>query len=212
VSLVEQFFAEELGEFNAGPDSTGIITDRHLDRLLAMVSQARDAGYEVVQPEPGATVDRATRRMPFTMVVEAGDELDVMREELFGPVLPILAYDDVDEVIARVNAGERPLGLYVYTDDMGLAEQVANQTSSGAVGVNVSLLQGALVPLAFGGVGNSGMGRHHGIEGFKEFSYPRGFISRGDAPDVIDMVNPPYRQLEALIDGAFGAAAGEPTA
>lgn len=205
VSLVVSFVNDTVPGFTASADNTGIISERHLDRLLEMVSQARDAGYRVVQPEEDATVDRATRRMPLTLIVEPGAELNVMQEEIFGPLLPILPYDDVDQVIAAINAGERPLGLYVYTQDEAFSERVANETSSGAVGVNICLMQGALVPLAFGGVGNSGMGRHHGVEGLKEFSYPRGFFARGDAPDVIDLVNPPYRQLEGLIDTVFAS-------
>ena len=205
VSLVQDHVQANLPDFTASQDATGIISERHLDRLLGMVSQARDAGYRVVEPDEGGVVDRVTRRMRFAMVVEPGPELDVMREEIFGPVLGVLPYDDLDEVIASVNAGERPLGLYVYTADRAVAERVMNQTSSGGVCVNLCLLQGALAPLAFGGVGNSGMGRHHGVEGFREFSYPRGVFSRGTGADVVDLINPPYRALEGMIDGAFSA-------
>jgi coniferyl-aldehyde dehydrogenase len=211
VSLVQEHVQANLPDFTASVDATGIISERHLDRLLGMVEQARDAGYRIVQPDEEGVVDRQTRRMPFAMVIEPGSELDVMREEIFGPVLSVLVYDEIDEVIASVNAGERPLGLYVYTADPEFSERILNETSSGGACVNLCLLQGALSPLAFGGVGNSGMGRHHGVEGFREFSYPRGVFSRGTEADVVDLVNPPYRQLESLIESVFASMETPPS-
>ncbi|MCU1545666.1 MAG: aldehyde dehydrogenase [Homoserinimonas sp.] len=203
IELVRTHVSTNLPGHTASDDSTGIISDRHLDRLLAMVDQARDAGYEVIQPEVGASTNREKRQTPLTLVVNPGPELDVMKEEIFGPILPVIAYDDLDEVIASLNAGERPLGLYVYSHDEAIISHVLESTTSGGVCVNLSLIHGAIPQLPFGGIGNSGMGRHHSVEAFREFSNARGVLVRGSAPDNIDAINPPYRSLEGMISAIY---------
>ena len=100
---------------------------------------------------------------------------------------------------------KKPLGLYVYARDAAVADQVVRATSSGGVCVNGIGFQAALANMGFGGVGESGMGRHHGIEGFREFSNPRGHLVRGEG-DLIDAMNPPYGDLaNAIVDGAFAS-------
>ena len=177
-------------------DCTGIISPRHLDRIVGMIDEVRKAGCTVIEPEQGGMIDRATRRMPLSIVVAPGDDLAVMREEIFGPILPIIPYDTLDDAIAFVNAGERPLGLYVFGDDSATA-LVAERTISGGLAINCCAMQGALHTMGFGGIGNSGMGRHHGIEGFREFSNPRGTFVRGDG-DIIAAFHPPYSNAAAL--------------
>ena len=113
-----------------------------------------------------------------------------MHEEIFGPILPVIPYDSVDEVIEQINAGDRPLGLYVYGTDLATIDHILTETSSGGSAVNACAVQAALKALAFGGVGNSGMGRHHGEEGFREFSNQRGVAVRGAAPTVESLVAP----------------------
>ena len=130
-----------------------------------------------------------------------------MREEIFGPILPVIPYDDLDEAIAEVNAGERPLGLYVFSKDEEVAERVLRQTTSGGACVNSAPLHGALPSLPFGGIGQSGTGRHHGVEGFREFSNPRGVFVRGEG-DLTEAFLPPYGQLaQAVVSSVFDAAA-----
>ncbi|QKW33267.1 aldehyde dehydrogenase family protein [Actinomadura sp. NAK00032] len=177
--------------YTASPDCTGIITGRHLDRLLAMLDEARDHGHRVITLEPGAETDRATRRIPLTLVIDPDDELQIMREEIFGPILPVKTYRTLDEAIAYVNAGDRPLGLYVFTPDAAVARHVLDRTISGGACVNTCAVQGVLPSLGFGGTGMSGYGRHRGIEGFREFSNQRGVFTRGQA-DTINTFFPPY--------------------
>lgn len=205
VTLVRQHVESGLSQHTAGPDATGIITPRHFDRLAELVEKARAAGSVVVQPEVGAIGDRGQRQFPLTLIVDPDPGLGVMTEEIFGPILPIVPYDTVESVIDKVNADERPLALYVYAQDPVFSDTVLARTTSGGACVNLSLLHGAIAPLPFGGIGNSGMGRHHGIEGFREFSNPRGVFVRGDG-GAIDAFNPPYRTLEAIVDGAFANA------
>ncbi len=141
VNLCREHMRATLSGYSRGSDCTGIISERHLDRLLRMLQQARDAGYEVVELEDGGAIDRATRRMPLSLVVNPGDETDLMREEVFGPILPVIGYDSVDDAIARVNAGERPLGLYVFGYETAATERVLRQTTSGGACVNSCALQ-----------------------------------------------------------------------
>jgi coniferyl-aldehyde dehydrogenase len=145
--------------------------------------------------------------MPLTLVVDPPEGLRIMQEEVFGPILPVVPYDDLAEALAGINAGERPLGLYVYSQDAQLADTVLEQTTSGGACVNVCAVQGALPSLGFGGVGQSGSGRHHGIEGFREFSNPRGVVVRGTG-DLADAFLPPYGPVvQAIVDSVFGGAA-----
>ena len=127
---------------------------------------------------------------------------------MFGPILPILPYDDLDAAIEDVNAGERPLGLYVFGDDPALTDRIVQTTHSGGVTVNSCALQGALPSLGFGGSGMSGMGRHHGIEGFREFSNQRGVVIRGEG-DMIGAFYAPYTTAAAVVQAALAAPSQE---
>jgi coniferyl-aldehyde dehydrogenase len=207
VGLAKAFMSSSVAGYSRSGDCTGIISARHLDRLVRMLQQARDAGYDVVELEDDGTVDSATRRMPLSLVVNPGNELDLMREEIFGPILPVIAYDSLDEAIARVNEGERPLGLYVFGYDAAVTDRVLQQTTSGGACVNVCAMQGALPSLGFGGIGTSGMGRHHGVEGFREFSNPRGVVVRGTTGDLVAAFAPPYATAAAIADAAFAPPA-----
>jgi coniferyl-aldehyde dehydrogenase len=201
--LAKEHVRERLSEYSRTPDCTGIITERHLERLLGLLEEVQERGVEVVQLDEQGELDRDTRRMPVHLVVDPGDDLGVMREEIFGPILPVVPYDSIDDAIARINAGERPLALYVYAQDSEVAEKVLRETVSGGACVNACATHGALPSLAFGGVGQSGSGRHHGVEGFHEFSNPRGVFVRGEG-DLLDAFTPPYGQeAQAAVAAAF---------
>lgn len=208
VSCAEQYLDGELTGYASSADCTGIITQRHLDRIQAMIDEARDSGARVVSL--GGEGDPRTRRMPLVLVVDPPPHLRIMQEEVFGPILPVVPYDDIDDAVTQVNAGERPLGLYVFSKDAQAAEDVLRRTTSGGACVNVCALQGALPSLGFGGVGQSGSGRHHGIEGFREFSNPRGVVVRGTG-DLADAFLPPYGPvLQAIVASVFeGGASAE---
>jgi len=200
VDLARSYVADD---YSRSPDCTGIVTDRHLDRLLALLDEAKDSGCEVITLEPGAEVDRATRRIPLTLVLDPDDDLGLMREEIFGPILPVKTYTSLDEAIDYVNAGDRPLGLYVFTSDATVARDVLDRTISGGACVNTCALQGALPSLGFGGSGASGYGRHRGVEGFREFSNARGVVIRGEN-DALAAFHPPYSGLaQAVVTAAF---------
>jgi coniferyl-aldehyde dehydrogenase len=204
VEQAQSFMRNVLPNYSRGPDCTGIISLRHLDRLSNLLQEAKDAGARIVPLEVDGHIDRETRRMPMSLVIDPAPDLRIMREEIFGPILPVIAYDNLDAAIDSINAGERPLGLYVFGDDQALIDRVLGNTISGGAAVNTCAVQGALPSLAFGGVGNSGMGRHHGAEGFREFSNQRGVVVRGTG-DLIGAFYAPYSKAEAVVNAVLSA-------
>jgi len=201
--LARAFMNAAAPDYSRSGECTGIISLRHMDRLYDMLSEARDRQARVIALEADGPADRTTRRMPMWLVLDPAHDLRIMTEEIFGPILPVVPYDTLDEAIAMINAGERPLGLYVFGHDRAVTEDVLRQTTSGGAAVNTCAVQGALPLLAFGGVGMSGIGRHHGIEGFREFSNQRGVVVRGEG-DHIDAFFSPYAKAAAIVEGALG--------
>lgn len=198
VELAQEFVGPD---YASGPDCTGIISERHLDRLTGLVAEAQAAGARVV-PLGGAG-DPARRQLPISLVIDPSPELGVMTEEVFGPVLPVVPYDTVEQAVDRINDGERPLALYVFSKDQAVAEQVLATTTSGGACINTCASHAALPSMGFGGVGQSGSGRHHGIEGFREFSNPRGVFVRGEG-DLTEAFLPPYgATAQAIVDAVM---------
>jgi coniferyl-aldehyde dehydrogenase len=203
--LAAERVREAMPGYCASEGCTGIISARHLERIERLLGEARDRGCDVRTLENAGEVDPAARQLPVSLVIDPPDDLGLMQEEIFGPILPVKAYDDLDEAIGHVNAGERPLALYVFAKDEGVADDVLRRTTSGGACVNVAAAHGALPSLPFGGIGQSGSGRHHGVEGFREFSNLRAVFVRGEG-DLIDAFAAPYGPAaDAIIEGAFGA-------
>ena len=201
VKMVEEQLASVMPDYTCHKDTTGIINARHLDRLLHYIDDAEAKGGTAVRI--GGTVDRDKRRMPFTLVLNATDEMEVMQNEIFGPILPVKTYSELDEAIAYINAHERPLGIYIFTESSDKAAKVLNRTTSGGACVNGAALQAALPSLPFGGIGKSGSGRHHGYEGFLEFSNARAVLERGQG-DLSSAFYAPYGELvDSVIAGAL---------
>jgi coniferyl-aldehyde dehydrogenase len=154
------------------PDYTAIVSPRHRARLAELVGEARDAGARVIEINPAAErFDAASRKYPPTLVIGAPAKTRLMREEIFGPVLPIVEYADIDDAIAHVNRQARPLALYWFGCDTGRRNRVLRETVSGGVTVNDCLWHLAQEHQPFGGVGQSGMGAYHGKWGFDTFSH-----------------------------------------
>lgn len=164
----------------AGDDYTSVINDRHYARLAGLIDDARAKGARVL--EVGQKPDEARGRphtLAPTLVLDAKDDMRIMQEEIFGPVLPVLAYRDIDEAIAYVNARPRPLALYYFGDDDENRHKVLSRTTSGNVTINGTLTHYAQDDLPFGGIGPSGMGAYHGIEGFRALSHAKGIFEQG---------------------------------
>lgn len=192
-----------LADHASSDSATGIISARHFDRQLALLAEARDAGATVVQLDERGAHDPDRRRLPLTLVVDPPPGLRLMREEVFGPILPVVPYDSIDELLHTIRSGDRPLGLYLFTADDALVTSVQRETASGGMCVNFAAAQGAIPSLGFGGSGRSGYGRHHGIDGFREFSNPRGTFTLGAGASGLNAFLPPYgpgkqRQIDQL--------------
>lgn len=199
VELAQEFVDPD---FASSPDNTGIISERHLDRLTGLVQEAEQAGVRVVPL--GGEGDRERRQLPISLVIDPPASLGVMTEEVFGPVLPVVPYDSIEQAVDHVNDGERPLALYAFAKDEAVAEQVLATTTSGGACINACASHAALPSMGFGGIGQSGSGRHHGIEGFREFSNPRGVFVRGEG-DLIAAFLPPYgATAQAIVDAVMG--------
>jgi len=177
------------------PDYTSIASERHFARLTDWLEEARGAGARIVPlsaslPAP----DPATRRMPPHAVLDAKDELQVMQEEIFGPLLPVREYDGLDEAIGFVNARPRPLALYYFDHSRERIERVLRETVAGGVTINDTILHIAQDHLPFGGVGHSGMGHYHGREGFETFSKKKAVFIQSPV-NTVGLFKPPYGRL-----------------
>jgi coniferyl-aldehyde dehydrogenase len=177
------------------PDYTAVIAERHFERIKGYVDDARAKGAEIVEINPAGEdfSQQEHRKIPPTLILNPTDEMKVMQEEIFGPVLPVLTYQTVDEAIAYVNAHDRPLGLYYFGEDAAEEAKVLANTTSGGVTVNDVIFHVAMEDLPFGGVGPSGMGSYHGVDGFREFSH-RKSVYRQIKKDLGPMkaLRPPY--------------------
>jgi coniferyl-aldehyde dehydrogenase len=206
-ALAASCASESMPGYCESNSCTGIISTRHLERIQGLLEDARERGCDVRPLEEAGDVDPAARQLPMTLVIDPPEDLALMREEIFGPILPIKAYDTLDEALDHVNAGERPLALYVFAKDEAVANGVLRRTTSGGACVNSAAVHGALPSLPFGGIGQSGSGRHHGVEGFREFSNLRGVFIRGEG-DLIEAFAPPYGPTaQAVVEAAFEGVA-----
>ncbi len=176
-------------------DYASVVTDRHFDRLQDLVADARDKGAEVIEVNPGNEDFSNTnaRKMPLTILKNVTDDMKAMQEEIFGPVLPVKTYGHIDEAIGYVNEHDRPLGLYYFGQNADEREKVLTKTISGGVTVNDVIFHVSMEDLPFGGVGPSGMGSYHGVEGFREFSHARSIYTQPKI-DVAKLggFKPPY--------------------
>ena len=189
------------------PDYTAIVAQRHYDRIMGYIDDARAKGARIVELKPDGEdlTQQEHRKIAPTLIIEPTDDMKVMQEEIFGPVLPVKTYEAVDDAIAYVNAHDRPLGLYYFGDDAAEQEKVLTRTTSGGVTVNDVVFHVAQEDLPFGGVGPSGMGSYHGHDGFKEFSHRKAVYTqvKKDIGPLVQM-RPPYGPgIRKYLDGAI---------
>jgi coniferyl-aldehyde dehydrogenase len=158
------------------PDYTSVINARHYQRLLGYLEDAKAHGGDVREINPANenfSQQQGTHKIPLTLVVNPSDDMKVMQEEIFGPIICIKTYRNVEECIHYINANPRPLGLYIFSNDTGLQNTILQNTLSGGVSINDVIVHVSCENLPFGGIGPSGMGNYHGFDGFKTFSHAR---------------------------------------
>jgi coniferyl-aldehyde dehydrogenase len=173
------------------PSYTSVIDEKSYRRLRETLEDAAAKGAKVIALVPGAAFDDALRKIPPHLVLDPSDDMRILQEEIFGPLLPVKTYRDLDEVIAYVNAKDRPLGFYVFTNDPKREEKLLYGTISGGVTINHCMMHVAQHDLPFGGVGASGMGHYHGFEGFVEFSKMRP-VFKSPRLSLLHLFYPPY--------------------
>lgn len=187
---------------------TSIVNDRHLKRLQEILEDAKQNGAQIIacgeyNPEQDA------RRMPVHIVLNCTPQMRIMKEELFGPILPIVAYDTLDDAINFIKAGERPLALYCFTHDANERDYILKNTHSGGVTINDWGWHVVNHDAPFGGIGNSGMGTYHGEEGFRELSHAKTvFIRHRFFPT--QLFYPPYGTWVQKLALRFFLKQGDP--
>jgi len=169
------------------PDYTAIINERQLNRLRGYIVDAESRGARLVPLFPG---DQG-RRLAHSLVLDVTDEMKLMQEEIFGPLLPVVPYRRLDDALAYVNERPRPLALYYFGYDKGEQRRVLHETHSGGVCLNDTLLHVAQDDMPFGGIGPSGMGHYHGHEGFLAFSKAKGVLIKSRF-NAARLIYPPY--------------------
>ncbi len=187
--------------FRGNPDYTSIVSERHCTRLRELIDDARARGARVVELESGGAEHGGHRRqLAPTLLLDVNDDMRVMREEIFGPILPIVPYDTLDDALSYVNRRARPLALYWFGVDRNARERVLAGTIAGGVTINDTLVHVALDSLPFGGVGDSGYGHYHGEYGFRQFSTVKPVFIQSRFSGL-GLIRPPYRpSIGRLLD------------
>ncbi len=175
---------------SGNPDYTSVIDRRSYARLHEWLKDAAEKGAEI-EPVSAEKIEDGTHRMVPCLVTGVTDAMTIMQEELFGPVLPVIPYDSMDEALAFVRGRPRPLALYLFTYNRSLQERVMLQTHAGSMAINEALIQVGVDDLPFGGIGPSGMGQYHGPEGFLTFSKVKPVLTKGRL-NSMKLLYPPY--------------------
>ncbi len=192
VEVCKKTVAEMYPTLATNPDYTSIVSDRHYDRLVSLIAEARDKGARIVEVNPvNETMNREVRKLPLHLVLDAPEEASVMRDEIFGPILPIIGYKTLGDAIEYINERPRPLALYFFGYNQAHVERVLTETISGGVSVNETMAHVAQDDLPFGGVGPSGMGHYHGFEGFEQFSKKKP-VFRQSRLNTTGLLRPPF--------------------
>ena len=173
LGLLGAAYSELLPATDANPDVVAVVNDRHLQRIEGYVQDARQRGARVERFPRALEVDALTRRRPLQVVINPPRDSLILQEEIFGPALVLLPYEQLDRALADIHSRERPLALYYFGQSEEEQRHVLQNTISGGVSINDVMMHAALHDAPFGGIGASGMGHYHGREGFLEFSHMR---------------------------------------
>jgi aldehyde dehydrogenase (NAD+) len=191
-----QSFANALqSEINrqlGGKIQAQIITEKHQSRLLKLVETS---GGKILTPQ-GTT---ESRRLPPTIVLSPSLDSDLMKEEIFGPILPLIPYNSLDQVISYIQSHPKPLALYVFSKQNSFVSQILQETSAGGVCVNDTIIHLGNHHLPFGGVGESGMGSYHGEFGFRTFSHEKAVLRQGVLGKAATLLYPPYTEQKTKL-------------
>jgi coniferyl-aldehyde dehydrogenase len=211
--LERQFVAEAKSavaamypKLQGNPDYTSIINERHFNRLKNWIADAEAKGAEVIELNPASEdlSDVASHRIAPTLLRKVTDAMTVLQEEIFGPVLPIVTYETIEEAIAFINKHTHPLALYYFSNDVEEERKVLDRTTSGGVTVNDCMTHAFDNSLPFGGIGPSGMGAYHGRQGFVTFSHARPIYRQSKSPQAELLFRPPFGEpIQAFLSSGI---------
>jgi coniferyl-aldehyde dehydrogenase len=171
---------------------TSVVNERQHSRLQGVLKDAEEKGAEIIAVNPANEDLSDCRKMPLHIVVNGTDDMKVMQDEIFGPILPVVAYKTIDDAIDYINDRPRPLALYYFGQNKATETKVLQHTHSGGVSINETVIHASVENLPFGGIGPSGMGHYHGEEGFKTFSKAKGIYRKGKLNLAKFVAYPPY--------------------
>lgn len=183
-------FKTMYGVINNNKDYGSIINTRQFDRIITVLNDAKAKGARVISATDEA-IDSQNRKLATQLITNTNEDMLLMQEEIFGPLLPIIGYNSLDEAIQYINYRARPLALYIMSFDEPCQQKILQQTHSGGVCINETVFHVAADDAPFGGIGPSGMGHYHGKEGFLTFSHAKTVLSRGRF-NTGKFVHPPY--------------------
>jgi aldehyde dehydrogenase (NAD+) len=194
--VIRQFYGETPEQRQATGDFARIVDTRGWLRMKKLVDATLSEGAQIVI---GGESDEGSRYFAPTVLRDVTPSMSIMREEIFGPVLPVLVYDSLDEVLSAIQLGSKPLALYAFSRDTAFVERVLRETSAGGTVINNTLLQIVNTHLPFGGVGMSGQGGYHGHQSFRTFSHERGVVHQGGfVASLVPVPHPPYAQMKTV--------------
>ncbi len=199
IDAVRQAVAGMYPSLKHNPDFTGVENDQQYEHLQGLLQDAREKGAEIIVINPDGEDFSGTRKLPLHIILKATDEMAVLKKEIFGPILPIIPYRQITEAVAYINHRPRPLALYYFDYNRQNAEYIINNTHSGGVLINDTIVHVPQDTIPFGGIGQSGMGHYHGRAGFLAFSKEKGVLFKPKF-NTGKLIYPPYgKRVHQLI-------------
>ena len=191
---IKTFYGDDA---NQSPDYVRVVNERHHKRLIGYLEDSVNKGANVIC---GGQIDNETNAIQPTLVTDVPMDSLLMQEEIFGPILPIMTYKNINEAIELIQSGEKPLALYIYSSKKSNIKHISQNTRAGGTCINMNNLHFSNNDLPFGGSNNSGIGKSHGYFGFQAFSDARAFLKQ-NTPGALDLLMPPYNNFkERLIE------------
>jgi acyl-CoA reductase-like NAD-dependent aldehyde dehydrogenase len=194
VKLAYRITSSMYSKYVANADYTRIVNEGQYRRLVRLVENARRLGAEIIEINPaGDECNEINRVFPLTLVLGVREDMLIMQEEIFGPVLPVVRYRELNDAIAYINERPRALALYYFDENASRIQTVLERTIVGGVTINDCMMHVGQPSLPFGGVGASGFGYYHGFHGFERFSRKTGVFVQGRR-SPLSFLRPPYSQ------------------
>lgn len=195
--FIKKFYGNENSDWQTCPDYARIINKQHFQRLSQVLDETVQAGAKI---EIGGDLNEAEKYIPPIVLIDVKPESAIMEEEIFGPILPILTYAEIDEAIDLIKSKPKPLALYIFSKNQQNIERILRETSSGGVCINDTVIHFSQTNLPFGGVNASGIGRSHGFFGFKTFSNEKAVVKHNRF-SPLKLMYPPYtKRVRRIVD------------